>query len=136
MTELKPILTDLAEVKKSLPLVFFNHAIKGSKAFPKADLYIDVRGVANPSASGGPGGTGDSPTVQQWVRLHSDITPYTQLIEQALSRMTSRRGHGKEYDKPFRIVTMCAHGIHRSRACKHILAYWCSKQGYKLVTVE
>lgn len=134
--EAKPVLTDLAEVKKYLPLVFDHHAVKGSKDFPKADLYLDVRGVANPSASGGPGGNGDNPVVQAWVSKNSDIAPYTELIEQALSRMTSRRGAGKEYEKPFKIVTMCAHGVHRSRAMKHILAYWAKKQGYKVVEVK
>lgn len=127
-------LTNAKELKEKLPLVFFNCGVKGLKKMPKADLYLDCRGLANPSIAGL--GGGDDPTVQEWVLANSDISPYIMLIEDALSRMTTRRGPGHEYDKPFRILTMCAHGIHRSRAAKHILAKWAKSNGYKSVEVE
>lgn len=131
-----PVLTSMDDIKAKLPLVFFSFGVKSEKKeFPKADLYLDCRGVANPS-HGGPAGNGDDIDVQLWVAVHSTLNAYCEMIQMALSRMTARRGEGKEYEKPFRIGCCCAHGVHRSRAVKHILARWAKLAGHVDVTVE
>lgn len=130
-----PKLTDLGLVKTSLPLVFGSIGVKGLEKMPKADLYLDCRGIANPS-HGGPSGTGDEVDVQYWVATHSNIKPYCEMVEMALSRMTARRGAGKEFEKPFKILCMCAHGVHRSKSMKHLLARWAKLSGYMSVEVE
>lgn len=132
----KPVLTSLKEARAKLTLVVANCGIKHLMAMkgdakgepdqyliPKADLYLDCRGVANP-AHGGPGGSGDDIEVQNWVGKHSaqDLIAFGDQIYANIQRLTTRKGAGKEYDKPFRIMCMCAHGIHRSRSVKHILA--------------
>lgn len=135
MTTTTPVLTDLNVVKASLPLIFFSFGVKGDKEFPKADLFLDCRGVANPS-HGGPPGSGDDLDVQMWVAEHSNLRPYVEMVKMALSRMTARRGVGNEFEKPFRIACMCAHGVHRSRSMKHLLARWARLVGYQSVEVE
>lgn len=129
------ILTPLAEVKQNLFITLRSFGVKSGEPFPPAELYLDCRGLANP-IYGGPSGTGDDPKVQGWVANFSDITLYFRLVEEAFSRLTTRKGKGKEYDAPFRIVCMCAHGIHRSRSLKHILAGWLRMEGYQRVEVQ
>lgn len=133
--DMAPTLTNLDLVKKNLPLIFTSIGVKGLDKMPKADLYLDCRGIANPS-HGGPNGTGDDIDVQLWVATHSNIKPYCEMVEMALSRMTARRGAGKEFEKPFKILAMCAHGVHRSKSMKHLLARWAKLDGYQSVEVE
>lgn len=127
--------TPLEGCKKNLKIEMFNFGCKHVDKLPGAELYLDCRGVANPS-HGGPGGTGDDPQVQDWVRYNSDLTPYCLMIQDALSRLITRKGEGHEFDKPFRIATFCAHGIHRSRAIKHLLANFLNNSGYLNVKVD
>lgn len=118
--------TPIEDCAKRLTVEIASFGVKNlavHDSFPKAELYLDCRGVTDPSLTpGAPVGNGDNPDVQEWVEFHNDISPYTQLTIRAMQRLVSRRGVGHEFDSPFRILTMCAHGIHRSRAMKHILA--------------
>lgn len=129
-------LTSIEACKTNLKIELFNFGVKHEKEFPKAELFLDCRGVANPSHSGGPNGTGDDPEVQAWVAKNSDLSPYTMMVEDAFSRLITRKGAGSEFEKPFRIAAMCAHGIHRSRAIKHLLARYLQNSGYLYVSVK
>lgn len=131
----EPIRLNLSEAKKNLSIVFHSFGVKSGQEFPKADLYLDCRGVAEPSGAG-LSGTGDNPDVQDWVNLNSNLSPYFDMVIGGISRLSTRRGVGKEYEKPFTVVTMCAHGIHRSRAVKHILAKTLRGTGWGMVEVK
>ena len=109
-----------------MKLIFTNHGLKGGKELPKADLYLDCRGVANPFHQASLASlTGDSKAVQNWVMMESPdtIVAFKHQIEEGLTRIPiRRRDEADPYSRPFTICCMCAHGIHRSRAVKHILA--------------
>lgn len=120
--------------KTLLFLQFISFGVKSGKEFPKADCYLDCRGVVDPSHT--IGGTGDDPKVQTYIKTFSSIFPYFDTLRCHLDCLTSRRGSGHEYDKPFVVCCMCAHGIHRSRAMKHILADMFKGQGYTKVEVK
>lgn len=130
----KPILLDLDRARVKLPIILMSFGIKSGLDFPIVDLYLDCRGCADPSRE--MSGTGDDPNVQAWVEAHSFTGTYRELIKDALLRLTTRRGAGKEFDNPFVILTMCAHGIHRSRAMKHILGRCLRDDGFQLVEVK
>lgn len=108
-----------------IKIEFFSFGIKnvwnGKGNMSQADLYLDCRGVANPAYSG-LSGCGDDLVVQAWVDSFTDLGPFLDMIEEAISRLEVRRGKGKISEKPFVIACFCAHGIHRSKAMKHILA--------------
>ena len=127
-----PIITPCQLVKDHLSITLASFGVKTGMEWPKADLYIDCRGVANPMHTAGLCGTGDEGEVQEWVRTYTDVFPYYDIVREALTRLTTRRGEGKEFDKPFHIVTMCAHGIHRSRAMKHIIGKHLTGLGFKV----
>lgn len=102
---------------------------------PKADIYIDCRGVANPCY--GMSGSGDDPKVQEWVEKNTTVHPYVEIILETLTRIPMRRrGQEEPFKEPVRIMCFCAHGIHRSRAMKHILSNRLKAAGVKEVTVE
>ena len=134
MILINPPLTDLAAVRHLLPITLSSFGLKSGQPFPPADLYIDCRGVADPSQSG-LSGSGDSVHIQQWVSEHTNTSPYYDMVVGGLLRLTTRRGRGQEYDKPFHIVCMCAWGIHRSRAMKYILARLLREVGCRRVKV-
>lgn len=128
-----PKVTSIVETKFKLPITLISFGVKSGKPFPKADCYLDVRGAADPSFA--VAGNGDDPAVQKYVMGFSSITPYLEVISEHLRRLTSRRGEGNEYNKPFVVCCMCAHGIHRSRAMKHILASMLRNNGWQQVEV-
>ena len=128
-------------LKTDLKIILKSYGLKSGQPLPPADCYIDCRGVPDPSqAIGGSGlgfgGNGDLPAVQTWIASHIVLLPYREIVGDHLSKLSTRRGVGHEYDKPFIILTMCAHGIHRSRAMKHILARELRGVGYQHVRVE
>ena len=131
-----PATLNLNEARLHLPIVLMSFGVKSGQLFPPADLYLDCRGCADPSHV--MSGTGDDPEVQEWVwdRSANILQAYRGLIWESISRLTTRRGAGKEFDKPFVILTMCAHGIHRSRAMKHILGRWLRADGFSQVEVK
>ena len=90
---------------------------------PKADYYIDCRVVKNPFHEPSLNGkSGDDPAVQQYVADHSNIGAMADLLEEAISRVPSRRRGEKDQDRPFEVLCFCAHGVHRSRSVKHLLS--------------
>ena len=131
-----PVVTPLGPVREKLTIRLTSFGVKNNIPWPPADLYLDCRGVANPMHAIGLNGTGDDPGVQKWVEIHCDMMGFHHTVYSALIRLTTRRGAGKEFEKPFNIVCMCAHGIHRSRSMKHILGRWLVEQKFQLVEVK
>lgn len=122
--------------KQHLTIQIQSFGIKSGQPFPLGiDLYLDCRGVIDPSQNG-IAGNGDNLEVQAFVKHNSATFAYFDLTLQGIYRLTTRRGEGKEFDKPFQVLTMCAHGIHRSRAMKHILAEWLRDIGFQHVEVK
>lgn len=105
-----------------LQIILRNHGIK-SGPVPPADLYLDCRALYNPFHDPACQGSGDNSAVQQLVWTHSEasIRCMANIIDEAVTRLPIRRG-ANWFDKPFVILCLCAHGIHRSRATKHLLA--------------
>ena len=105
-------------------------AAPGFRSIPVADLYLDCRGVVE---KGVPGGTGSSPVFQEGVEAGSPttITSFHRIIEDSMKTIVTRRNDRKDpYEDPYVIIFLCAHGIHRSVASKHLLARRLKAAGY------
>jgi len=100
-----------------LTIEFRSFGIK-TGTIPKADCYIDCRGVPDPVNRIV---TKDSPSDAEWIRNSIDVMVYIRLIEDHLWYLSKRRGD-KLFSRPFVILCMCAWGKHRSPAMKRILA--------------
>lgn len=109
-------------------ITLISTGLKSGAALPKADLYIDCRPMANPFHEPKLGAmSGDAEIVQEWVEARSPdlVQAYLQQIKDTLETLPLRRANsssGKTPNDPLIICCFCAHGIHRSRATKHILA--------------
>jgi len=107
---------------------------------PRADYYLDCRPIPNPFLEPKLATlTGDDGEVIAWVKLRSRkfIDSFIQIIEDGIHQIPTRRlGNTTPYAKPVIIATMCAHGIHRSRAMKHILAEELRQRGWASVTTN
>lgn len=131
---------------KGLVLVLISHGLKTGKVedtkgdtiayqVPKADLYLDCRGIREHDLPDHAKG-GGSMKFQDAVLNNNapTITSFQRIIEDSIPQIKTRRnGEKNPYDRPYVICTMCAHGIHRSVASKHLLAERLKKAGY---TVE
>lgn len=107
--------------------IFLSAGVKnGLGNLPLADLYLDCRSMVNPYHEAGLGGlTGDDPRVIAFVEEQNTpvINAFLALIWETLERIPSRRRSRPDpFLAPIRVCCVCAHGIHRSRAMKHILA--------------
>lgn len=103
------------------------------KVIADTHFIVDARGIEDPSHHGM--GTGDNKDVQDWVYLHNQpaIEAMYGMVEAAINCVTSRRSDKKDMWKdPFNITFVCAHGIHRSRASKHIVAHWLKNEFTKV----
>ena len=128
-----PPLTPLEQVKDQLHIRIGSWGIKNDP-IPYVDFYLDCRGAAD-AFQAGITGTGDDLPVQEWIRKHSQPARYLLSLEEAFSRLTTRRGVGKEFARPFYVLCLCARGIHRSRAVKHILIHALRQDGYQFVSL-
>jgi RNase adaptor protein for sRNA GlmZ degradation len=98
------------------------------KVMKDTHFIVDCRGVLDPSHKGM--GSGDNVDVQDYVFMHNQpaVQSIYGMVESALNCITSRRSDKEDMWKdPFNITFVCAHGIHRSRATKHIVARWLKK---------
>lgn len=105
-------------------LILRNKGIK-SGPIPPADLYLDCRALYNPFHDLSCEGSGDLPSVQALVWKHSEgsVRAMAKIVEEAITRIPVRRREAADpFEEPFVIVCLCAHGIHRSRATKYLLA--------------
>lgn len=132
-------------------LIFTNHGLRKGPP-PPADLYIDARSCADPTSANykrrEPDAeliahnlydmltgidTGEDKKVQRWIEKESpqSFASFMMQVEAAMERIPSRRrGEKDPYAKPFVVCCLCAWGIHRSRATKHILAERFSAESY------
>lgn len=120
-----------------LALIFKSHGVKNSAPFPTAHCYVECRGV--PDASNAMEGGGALFTHQQFVKEKLGayrIGEYVSLVKQGIDKLPERRKGEDMYGKPFIICCLCAHGIHRSVAMKHILAAEFHKLGFTHITIE
>lgn len=95
------------------------------KAVEKAHFILDARCVKDPSAKGFP--SGDSIETQNYVSQQNPdaIMGLKDILTGAINAIpTRRRDKEHPYEDPFVVLCVCAHGIHRSRAVKHIMAKW------------
>ena len=124
-----------AKPREQVKLTFLNRGLKGTGGqLPKAYLYIDCRGLPD-AATEGPGGSGDSVQVQDYMKLNApeSLDAMVQIIDGAVNRIPQRRrGETDPYARPIEICCFCAFGMHRSRAAKHILAQRCKELGYQV----
>ena len=80
-----------------------------AKPFPKADLYIDCRGLVD-------GALSDTVKVANGTLLFAMKTQ----IEEAVHTLKTRWPN--EPNRPFVVAFFCAHGMHRSVAAKMLMA--------------
>lgn len=127
---------DQSNTKNTLKLIFQSYGLKTSKPIPKADLYFDCRCVVDGSGAKGIGGTGDSKAMQDYVKQMSpmSINGFVGQLREGIARIPDRRSDRPDpFDEPFVVLCMCAHGIHRSRSVKNILADRFKADGYNVV---
>ena len=80
------------------------------RLIPKADFYLDCRGVVD-------GGDEDQIREQDGDTIAAMFT----LIVESFRRIPSRKGKDA-YKEPYVVCFLCAHGVNRSVGCKKILA--------------
>lgn len=98
---------------------------------PKADCYLDCRGIENPMRHGYANGVMLGAQSIVITENYSQLNAFQRIIKDHIHQLPNRRG--KDWDqKPFVICCMCAHGIHRSVAVKHILASELVAEGYQV----
>jgi rhodanese/phosphatase family RapZ-like protein len=107
----------------------------GFRSIPVADLYIDCRGVVEKGVAGHATG-GATTAFQEGVLAGSpaSITSMHRLIEDSFQTVSTRRENSDpaRKDDPYVICFFCAHGMHRSVACKHLLGERLKKAGYQV----
>ncbi len=113
----------------SLPkLILRSHGLKriectepDYRIIPKADFYIDCRGIQEKGISGS---SGDDVKFQAGVLGHSphSIEAALTLILDSLNHVETRRQGENPTARPYVVCFMCAWGVHRSVAVKHIAA--------------
>ena len=112
---------------KKLKLILISHGIKtieivekkGYRVLPKADLYVDCRGVV------------DHADVKTATAKSPDtLCAMYMLIVDALRHIPARRGGPDPYAEPFTVLFMCARGVNRSVASKQILGAQLKAAGF------
>lgn len=119
----------------TVPIVFKSHGVK--KSPPEyAHFYVDARCVRDPSSVAGLGGnSGDSPNVQEWIAKAAPeaVAAAIEQVKQAIRMIPFRRMGKKDvWEDPFEVCFLCAHGIHRSRSLKWIVANALLAEGYNV----
>lgn len=109
----------------NLPIIVSSHGVK-TGPMPAAHYYVDARSVWCPVGNHKGMtyvGTGDDQPIQDAVEEKSDIESILKLVDEAIGRTPARRNYKPDwYKHPFHICVLCAWGVHRSRAVKHIIA--------------
>lgn len=121
-------------------LIFKSFGLKGIKfqgdpVLPPADFYVDCRGLPDGLQAFA---SGSSPMLQKLMEQQGILTldAMYALIEDGLQRIPTRRSETPTpYEKPYVVAFFCAHGIHRSRGAKEILARNFRASGFD-VTIE
>ncbi len=99
----------------NLPIHILSHGLKKGTA-PKADIYVDARGLPDHAQSG-------TPEEQAQIRNSIPFGAYKEIVLHGLQSIGSRRANRPPNLKnvPIRICTLCAFGISRSVALKRLL---------------
>ena len=103
---------------------------------PKADLYIDCRGIRE---AGLKGASGHDPAFQAGVKEHSSVSlqAIEDLIIDSLRHIGTRRaGVLKPLEQPYTVMFMCAYGVHRSVSTGTIIAQRLRAKGYTVQTPD
>ena len=140
---LNPPFTD-AQLKSRVKLVLQSTGVKhnvgaakkGFISLPRADFYVDCRGVAERGLH--EKGTGKSLAFQAAVETASPaaLTHIHASILEAIAKVPDRRRERPDpFTDPFTICFFCAWGMHRSVATKYIMGERLRRNGY-LVTIE
>lgn len=128
-----------------IKFLLISHGLKTASdehtySLPKADLYLDCRGVTDGSRViglvGGP--TGNNLNMQKLVQELSPatITSFHRIIEDSLDKIPLRRNTKLDpYSDPYVVCFLCAHGIHRSVSSKHLIAALLKQAGYRVKVV-
>ena len=124
---------------KDLKIHLMSHGLKRNKTedghpiLPKADLYIDCRGIAE---RGIQGNTGHANSFQEGIKKASPLSldAMTTLIVDSLRHIETRRsGKPDPFKEPYVVCFMCAWSMHRSPATAHVVGERLSKLGYNIV---
>lgn len=124
-----------------LKIVLISHGMKkiqwkGDLLIPKADFYIDCRGIQE---KGLKGTSGKDQEFQSGVESNSSasLNGMEMMILDGLKQLPSRRvGALDPYKEPYVVCFMCAWGIHRSVATKNIMWRRLTEKGYKVEVKE
>ncbi len=100
--------------------------------FPRADLYLDCRSIADPSHAGLSGST---PEGEVYIADHSAAALnflYGQVVE-AINPTILEARWGKDWkEKDVNVLCLCAHGMNRSVATKKVLGKWLVDEGFQV----
>ena len=104
---------------------------------PPADLYVDCRGVWDPTLNGIKASkSGDTEEVQAAIKGAAPVDAYYRMIVCGFENIPKRRrGEANPYARPYTIAFFCAYGIHRSRAMKHLIGNRLTAAGYSVEVV-
>lgn len=130
------------DVKHILPIHLISFGwtpvLGGSRSLPKANVYLDCRGLPNPHHTTLSARGGDDPLVINWVRTSTSAQyRFVEEIEEAISRLpVRRRAKENPYEDPLVVALGCAWGVHRSVAMKHILHELLRQRGWVFTEVK
>lgn len=99
----------------------------------EADLIIDCRGIKEHGLD-----RNNQLLFQEQIRLNNPgtIQSMVELIMDSFAQIPARRSEKEDpYSNPYIVVFVCAHGMHRSKNTKHVVAFRLRELGYS-VTVE
>jgi RNase adaptor protein for sRNA GlmZ degradation len=132
--------TVLTPIMLAMRIILISAGLKPNRTLPKADLYLDCRSIANPFHADPKisSMSGDAEVVQEWVEQRSEesIRAFLAQVNESILRLPIRRQGKDPFSEPFVICPFCAHGIHRSKAMKHILKRRLKMEGFSDVRVE
>lgn len=123
-----------------LPIILRSIGLKANGGvLPAAHFYLDARHIIDPSKEFA--ASGDDLKVQEYVMAHDSgaIAASLSSLRTAISCIPSRRRNRSAADiwkDPFEVLCVCAHGVHRSRALKHIMARKLKLAGFLNVSVK
>lgn len=121
-------LSDLSGSK--LRLILLSHGLKTKLPFPKADFYVDCRGIKEHGFN-----KADQPVFMEQIKQSSGpmLDLITQMIRGAIQLIPERRYDRPDpFKEPFTICFFCAWGMNRSPAVKEIMYQRLKNLGFQV----